>query len=133
MNYKIALLDGPAGHELRSWVVTPPVVVGRCPTADIVIDDPSISRRHCQFLINPHGSLVVRDLDSRNGLYLDEQPVTKAVVRPGSTVRVGLLTLRVDLTDDELDNLTDEHELPTYDLADTERVEIYRTSKSGTS
>ena len=92
MNYKFVLVDSASGNELSQWILTPPVTVGRCPTAEITIGDASISRKHCQFLVDPYDSLVVRDLGSKNGVYVDERRVERAVVRPGTPIRIGLVT-----------------------------------------
>lgn len=92
MNYKFALIDTATGKTRVQWILRPPVIVGRCPTADITISDDSISRRHCQFTLDSEGALVVRDLASTNGVYIDEQRVDKAIVRPGADVQIGAIT-----------------------------------------
>ena len=118
-------MDTESGRDIRRWILPPPVVVGRCPTADITVGDVSISRKHCQFLLDPHGSLVVRDLSSKNGLFVDQRKVDKAVVRPGSIIRIGLVTLRFELTNDELDDDTpEEEEVYELDMGETQPVKI---------
>lgn len=130
MNYRFVLVDGTTGLDLRHWIMSPPVVIGRCPTADITIGDASISRRHCQFLIDPYDSLVVRDLGSKNGVFVDERRVDKAIVRPGTEVRIGTVILRPELTDEEVvDDAGDTDQVDVYDLdemGETQRVEIVR-------
>ena len=126
MNYKFVLLDNESGRPTNQWVLSLPVVVGRCPTADITIDTISLSRRHCEFFLDPYDSLVVHDLGSKNGVYVDQRKVDKAVVRPGTEVRLGLITLRCDLTDEEMDELGNESTGEIYDLAETEPVKIVR-------
>ena len=42
----------------------------------------------------------------------------------GTEVRIGVLTVRVDLTDDEMDDMAQEKSGAVYDLVDTERVQI---------
>ena len=125
MNYRSVLVDHDSGRSLRQWVLSPPVVVGRCPTADITIDDASISRRHCQFLFDPYGSLMARDMGSKNGVIVDQRRVEKANVRPGTEVRIGLVTLRVELTDEDRDEMDQESDTQQiYDLAETEAIQI---------
>jgi hypothetical protein len=124
MNYKFVLVDSASGIDRLEWILPLPVVVGRCPTAEITIGDPSISRRHCQFLLDPYDSLMVRDLGSKNGVFVDERRVDKAAVRPGSLVRIGVITLRPELTEEEaqLDETPDVDEV--YDLGETRAVKI---------
>lgn len=124
MSYKFVLVNSNSGIPEQSWVLPTPIVVGRCPTAGITLDDPSISRRHCQFLIDPYGTLMVRDLGSTNGVYVDDRKVEKATLSMGTEVRIGVLTVRVDLTDDEMDEVSKEKSGAVYDLVDTEQVQI---------
>ena len=102
MNYKFVLVDTASGTDQAHWILPPPVTVGRSPNADVSIGDPSISRRHCQFSIDSQGALMVRDLGSTNGIYLDNLRVNKAVLKPGDVVQIGSITLRVEWTDDEM-------------------------------
>ncbi|TWU43952.1 Glycogen accumulation regulator GarA [Novipirellula aureliae] len=123
MNYKFVLIDNSNSEIDGEWVLMAPVVVGRCNSADITIDDISISRRHCQFFIDPYGSLVVRDLGSKNGIYVDEQRVDRAVVRPGTEVQIGRLTLRIELTEEAIDD-DSENGVEILDLDETQRMKI---------
>jgi pSer/pThr/pTyr-binding forkhead associated (FHA) protein len=71
-----------------------PIVVGRSPEANVRIDDPWISNMHA--LIERRGrELWVVDLGSRNGTYVDDQPVTEARVKPGSAVSFGQTRLEL--------------------------------------
>jgi len=124
MSYKFVLLNSANGMPEQSWAIPTPITVGRCPTADITLDDASISRRHCQFLIDPYGSLMVRDLGSTNGIFVDGRRVEKATVSLGTEVKIGLLMFRVELTDDEMDDIAQEKSGAVYDLVDTEQVRI---------
>jgi predicted component of type VI protein secretion system len=100
MNHKFVLIETATGRDLLAWVLPLPAIVGRSPDAQIVIDDPSISRRHCQFIEDPDGALTIRDLDSMNGIYIDDQRVKKAVLRPGIVVQIGSRSLRVEWTNE---------------------------------
>ena len=124
MSYKFVLINSESGIPEQNWVLPTPIIVGRCPTAEITLDDASISRRHCQFLIDPYGALIVRDLGSTNGVYVDGRRVEKATLSLGAEVRLGVLTMRVDLTDDEMDEMSEQRTGDVYDLVDTEQVKI---------
>ena len=124
MNYKFVMVDNATGSDRVRWILAPPVVVGRCPTTDICIADPSISRRHCQFSINADGALVVRDLGSLNGVYIDDRRVQKpTVVRPGSEVVIGAVTIRAEFTEEAADQ-----PLPVeiYEVDATRRMQSVR-------
>ena len=129
MNYKFVLVDTASGVDKSQWVLPLPVTIGRCPTADITIGDGSISRKHCQFLLDPYGSLIVHDLGSKNGVYIDERRVEKGMVSPGTEVRMGVLTLRVELTEEETtatEDVEEAFDLEVFDLGETQPVKIIR-------
>jgi putative nucleotidyltransferase with HDIG domain len=68
------------------------VTVGRVAQCEIHVDDQSVSRRHCTLAV--HGStVVVTDLDSANGTFLNERPVKSSTARPGDVIRVGSTVL----------------------------------------
>jgi putative nucleotidyltransferase with HDIG domain len=69
-----------------------PVTVGRVMQCEIHIDDQSVSRRHCTLALNG-GTIVVTDLDSANGTFVNERPVRSATARPGDLIRVGSTVL----------------------------------------
>ena len=67
MRYKLTSADGMQTYELRLGTL---LVVGRAPTSDIAIFDPTISRRHAEVQIDESG-VHVRDLGSSNGTFLN--------------------------------------------------------------
>lgn len=64
------------------------LIIGRSKSADIVIDSPELSRRHV-LLERDGNEYIVRDLGSRNGLYLDTVKIHSAVLRGGDTLQMG--------------------------------------------
>lgn len=93
--WRISVEKGP--KELRGVqvVVTGPVVVGRSPGADIVIDDTFVSGRHARFAPLGEG-LTVEDLGSTNGTQLNGKPVVGVLaLGPGDAVSIGAVTLKV--------------------------------------
>ena len=66
-----------------------PLVVGRTWPADIVVDDPSVSRTHARFFVAPDGGIVFEDMGSTNGTRLNGAPVPRGRIAPGDEVRVG--------------------------------------------
>jgi hypothetical protein len=69
------------------------VRIGRTPPADIVLADPRVSRAHCKVEFKD-GELVVEDLGSTNGTFIDDEKIHAITVLPvGSTLRVGNFSL----------------------------------------
>ncbi|BDI22376.1 FHA domain-containing protein [Herbiconiux sp. L3-i23] len=65
---------------------------GRHPSADIFLDDVTVSRKHAQFV--RHGTAFeVKDLGSLNGTYYDGVRIDTALLSDGAEVQVGKFRL----------------------------------------
>ncbi|MBN0043353.1 FHA domain-containing protein [Streptomyces actuosus] len=92
---------GPApGGRARYWIEIngtrhqisrPTLVLGRSTEADVRIDDPGVSRRHCE--IRTGTPSTIQDLGSTNGIVVDGQHTTRATLRDGSRIVVGSTTV----------------------------------------
>ncbi len=71
------------------------LTVGRTSQCDVQIDDPSVSRRHCTITLVANGLLQVKDLESVNGTFINERPITEATARDGDLIRLGAAILEV--------------------------------------
>jgi len=80
------------GRVGTSIVIRKPIVIGRA--ADVTIDDHEISRRHARIRIEGH-SLVVEDLGSSNGTWVNGARVERVVLRPGDVLTLGRTILEV--------------------------------------
>src|SRR6266404_4757292 len=64
-------------------------ILGRDATADIQIDDTTVSRKHAAITIR-EDAVTLEDLDSKNGTYLDGMKLTgSASIREGQTIVLG--------------------------------------------
>lgn len=67
-------------------------VLGRDETADVVLDDPGISRRHCEVRVTHDGPRLVthlRDLASTNGTYVNGEATDAQRLADGDRISVG--------------------------------------------
>lgn len=67
-------------------------VLGRDESADVVLDDPGISRRHCEVRVTHDGPRLVthvRDLRSTNGTFVNGEPTDAAQLSDGDRITVG--------------------------------------------
>lgn len=62
--------------------------VGRHPDSDIFLNDVTVSRHHCRFVVE-NDSLIVEDSGSTNGTYANGERVDKATLKAGDEVIVG--------------------------------------------
>jgi ribosomal protein S27AE len=98
-------LDLPAGVEVTLSVTTGAekglsyavkksrTIIGRT-GADFALNDPEISRRHCLLEVRS-GFINLKDLDSTNGTFFEEERVRAAVLQDGAEFRVGSSTIRI--------------------------------------
>ncbi|WNZ10178.1 DUF3662 and FHA domain-containing protein [Streptomyces sp. 11x1] len=75
----------------RHQISRPTLVLGRSTEADVRIDDPGVSRRHCE--IRTGTPSTIQDLGSTNGIVVDGQHTTRATLRDGSRIVVGSSTI----------------------------------------
>lgn len=95
--HTLRVISGPREGEQIDLDGT--VVVGRH-DADVVIDDPELSRRHLEIQVVGDG-LIVEDLGSTNGTFVDQRQITAPThLRQGDRFRLGSTTLEVKLTVD---------------------------------
>jgi pSer/pThr/pTyr-binding forkhead associated (FHA) protein len=84
-------LNGRA-HELNVDRTT----VGRVEDNMFQIAETSVSSHHCEVLLRG-SDVVIKDLNSTNGTFINDQPVTtESVLKPGQTLRLGTVELKLE-------------------------------------
>lgn len=69
--------------------------IGRSRSADIRLDDPTVSRRHAVIVQTPEGELRVLDDRSMNGILVNGEPVDWSPLSDGDELQIGRYTLSV--------------------------------------
>jgi pSer/pThr/pTyr-binding forkhead associated (FHA) protein len=72
-------------YELDDDVIT----IGRLPENKICISNMGISRRHTKIERDADNNLVLTDLNSLNGTFVNSKKMPKTVLRPGDTITIG--------------------------------------------
>lgn len=92
---KIAVVEGATpGAEFE--ILRPLMTIGRVGGgADIEIDDPEVSRVHCSVEVRKE-SILLQDLRSKNGTFIDGERVFAAKLDETSRFRIGSTVLRID-------------------------------------
>ena len=75
-------------RESRHVVRKLPVILGRDEKADVPLVDPWVSHAHCE-IYQLGQALIVRDLDSKNGVFLHGARVNETHVLPGDRITLG--------------------------------------------
>jgi len=68
------------------------VTIGRLPNNTVAIDNPAVSGQHARVIV-AGGQVMVEDLNSRNGTFVNNQAVTKHTLQEGDVIRIGKHTL----------------------------------------
>src|SRR5580765_1675181 len=91
---KLVLLSaGMTGrtHDLKVDKTT----IGRVEDNTFPIAEPSVSSHHCEILMRG-SEVVVRDLNSTNGTFINGEKVTETVLKPGQILRLGQIEMRLE-------------------------------------
>lgn len=89
------LIEHPSGFTELRTLSAPTTHVGRARSNDVMLDDARVSREHA--VITVDGAFVlIEDLGSRNGVYVNGRRVTVDALASGDVVTIGDCTLRFD-------------------------------------
>ncbi|HEY0996310.1 MAG TPA: adenylate/guanylate cyclase domain-containing protein [Gemmatimonadaceae bacterium] len=91
MRFRLTSTDGQHSFEVRPGA---PLVVGRAPTSDLPVFDPTISRRHAEVTCDDDG-VALRDLGSSNGTFVNGARVESARLAPNDLVTFGKVAFKL--------------------------------------
>jgi len=92
--------DKPAGKEAALVVIygndlgrkfnlnQPAMIIGRSSKSDLQVDQESVSRSHAK-LLNTGKTIILRDLGSTNGTYVNDELIDEYVLRDGDFIKIG--------------------------------------------
>ena len=89
----VVLSEGYTGraYDLKVEKTT----VGRVEDNAFQIPDASVSSHHCEVILQGE-EVLIRDLNSTNGTFINNEPVTEAVLKPSEMLRLGNIELRLE-------------------------------------
>ena len=91
LNAKLAVVGGDV--KTTEIALRLPATIGRGKGQSIILPHPLVSRQHCE-LFEADGVLMVRDLGSLNGTFVNNEKITEAPLPPGDLLTVGTVTFR---------------------------------------
>jgi hypothetical protein len=92
------LVETEGAPAARFDLGAPLISIGRASDNDVIVDDAMVSRHHCQLKLQ-HGAYSLADLGSRNGSYVNGQPVSEIALGPGDQIRIGATRLEFQVRD----------------------------------
>jgi|GEM_PF-3193786 len=99
----LVFLSGPfRGREIP--LLHPRITLGRGKNCDVLIPDPTVSRKHLQIstekIVNNEKdnkyNVILKDLGSKNGIIINYSRVKEAVLQPGDKIILGRIILRFE-------------------------------------
>ena len=69
--------------------------IGRVEDNTFQIAEPSVSSHHCEVLLRGN-EVVIKDLNSTNGTFINDEKITESVLKPGQKLRLGQIELQLE-------------------------------------
>ncbi|MCG8405145.1 MAG: SpoIIE family protein phosphatase [Phycisphaerales bacterium] len=87
------MLQFPDGRSSKFPIQKPELFVGRDASCDITLKDGITSRRHARLFSDGEGHYWIQDLRSKNGISLNDQPISEARIQHGDRIGIGTCQL----------------------------------------
>src|SRR5260370_10392895 len=76
-----------------------PITIGRSPGNDLPVDNLAVSNYHAKVYFEA-GRMVIEDLDSLNGTFVNDLRVERATLHDGDNIHIGKHKIKVDTSGD---------------------------------
>src|SRR6266566_7267856 len=96
----VLLSEGLTGRSFELKVEK--TTVGRVDDNAFQIPETSVSSHHAEILLRGN-DVVVKDLNSTNGTFINGEKVAEAVLKPGQILRLGMIEMRLETGDNAAD------------------------------
>jgi pSer/pThr/pTyr-binding forkhead associated (FHA) protein len=90
----VILSQGLTGRTLELKVDK--TTIGRVEDNTFPLTEPSVSSHHCEVVLRG-ADIVVRDLNSTNGTFINGEKITESVLKPGQILRLGQIEMRLEV------------------------------------
>ncbi len=96
----VGILEEQENDKNRYLVSTDLFSIGRHSDNDLTLNDPSISRHHATIERRKDGSFAITDLESMNGIFVNNRQHKRTVLRDGDLIELGDVPLRFVLSEE---------------------------------
>jgi hypothetical protein len=93
MSKLVILNQGMTGRTFE--LNTERTTVGRVEDNAFQITDGSVSSHHAEIVLRGN-EIIIRDLNSTNGTFINNEKITEMVLKPGQTLRLGQVEMKID-------------------------------------
>ncbi|HVJ19776.1 MAG TPA: GGDEF domain-containing protein [Polyangiaceae bacterium] len=90
------------------------IAIGRADDAEVYLNDDGVSRQHAQLIRYSSELMVLKDLESTNGTYINGQPIKAKALKDGDRIQIGSFTILKFSVQDEVE---DHWQQQLYDAA----------------
>jgi signal transduction histidine kinase len=125
------IISGP--EETKEVLLEPKgITLGRGSNCDVLLESDAVSRLHARIYQDPFGRWIVEDLDSHNGVFVEEQRVKAQAVLPGQTISISPFTLCLSEESDlkTVPGTSIRNAIPIVDRGLEEDIVSYRADKA---
>src|SRR5579859_3959737 len=84
-----------AGLHGRTHEIVDKTTIGRVEDNSFQIAEPSVSSHHCEVLLRGN-DVIVKDLNSTNGTFINGDKVSESPIKPGQILRLGQIEMRLE-------------------------------------
>jgi diguanylate cyclase (GGDEF)-like protein len=99
----LLVMTGPSTGQTIHLETKDHWVIGRGTGCDIVLQENSVSRQHCDVVFDPKGHWIVKDLNSSNGTWVNGQKVSRHALESGDKIQLGSSIIVKFVLQDELE------------------------------
>ncbi|NOT79188.1 MAG: FHA domain-containing protein [Bacteriovoracaceae bacterium] len=85
-----------ANGEIAELPLFGMITLGRSSSCDFKVIDTKISAKHCSFELTKKGEVIVTDLGSTNGTFINNSKIVQSAMRLNDTVLMGTTTINID-------------------------------------
>lgn len=129
---KVVLVRFKNGERREFTLDGETTMVGRRPDSTLRVASSDVSRQHCQLVVKD-GTVVVKDLGSSNGTFVNGQRVAEKQLAPGDRLTVGPVVFVVQIDGEPAEIKPSDAELevsaapsgPAFSLEEDEEEEVF--------
>jgi len=99
----LLVMTGPSTGQTIYLETKDHWTIGRGTDCDIVLQENSVSRQHCDVVFDPKGYWLVKDLNSSNGTWVNGQKISKHALESGDKIKLGSSIIVKFVLQDELE------------------------------